>query len=336
MRPCRRAQTSTANAVRASAAHAWCQSCLPVSMRLAVHAHALAACGCAWEACSHAFAMHSTPKTPQSPKAPQSGQSHSCLTTTMRTQPSHNMLSGLGTSNTYSRRPARAARARCLARDTRLGRAPTLAQRAAAAGGDGATFSLPSARLCSTGRVGAAAPAPRSAGPTAVGAAAGSVAPALLASCGLRIAVPRRSGQSLWACSTTPSPGCRQHIAGRQPAQVGRALHTGRGVRCSAPAARGPGRAQGAERALPRQLARERGAGRLALRQPARQRSARGRHQLHHRADLRAPRRGRPRHRACQRPDADALWAGISPVACSRLQPCACPPACDVARAHAS
>jgi len=60
-RPCRRAQTSTANAVRASAAHAWCQRCLPVSMRLAVRAHALAASGCAWEPCSHAFAMRSIP-----------------------------------------------------------------------------------------------------------------------------------------------------------------------------------------------------------------------------------------------------------------------------------
>jgi len=124
-----------------------------------------------------------------------------------------------------------------------------------------------------------------------------------------------------------------QHGAGRQPAQVGRALYTGRGVRCRAPAARGPGRAQRAERALTRQLARERGAGRLALRQPARQRGARGRHQLHHRADLRAPRRRRTHHRACQRPDADALWARLSPVACSRLPPCACPPACYVWRA---
>ncbi len=72
-----------------------------------------------------------------------------------------------------------------------LGRAPTLAQRAAAAGGDGAMFSLPSARLCSTGRVGAAAPAPRSADLTSAGATADSGAPALPASCGLR-AAPRR------------------------------------------------------------------------------------------------------------------------------------------------
>jgi len=66
-----------------------------------------------------------------------------------------------------------------------------LAQRAAAAGGDGAMFSLPSARLCSTGRVGAAAPAPRSADLTSAGATADSGAPALPASCGLR-AAPRR------------------------------------------------------------------------------------------------------------------------------------------------